>query len=156
LGSYVAINVKREWWRRGKPQAGAELWFGALACGAVTDGRRMVGVIVATPDGRGVVLAKNVVDATGNADVAVAAGAACVFVGADEIAVQGVGLSPKRLGASYINSDFGYARTKRCGRSLAVRQCGSVRGGPGSNPAHGTSLSSSRAASGSVSWATPF
>ena len=35
----------------------------------------MKGVVVATPQGRGVVLANAVVDATGNSDVAVAAGA---------------------------------------------------------------------------------
>ena len=31
-----------------------------------------------------------------------------MFQGADELALQGVGLSPRKLGASYINSDFGY------------------------------------------------
>ena len=35
----------------------------------------MIGAVVATPQGRGVVLAKVVIDATGNADVAAAAGA---------------------------------------------------------------------------------
>jgi len=108
LGADVNINGKREWWRRENRKAGAELWFGALGCGTLVEGNRVIGVIVATPDGRGAVLAKNVVDATGNSDVAAAAGAPCQFVGAEEIAVQGVGLSPKRLGASYINSDFGF------------------------------------------------
>ena len=108
LGADVNINGKREWWRRENRKAGAEIWFGTLGCGTLMDGNRVTGVVVATPDGRGVVLAKNVVDATGNSDVAAAAGAPCMFVGAEEIAVQGVGLSPKRLGASYINSDFGY------------------------------------------------
>ncbi len=108
LGAEVNIIGKREWFRRENRAGGAELWFGALACGALTEGGKVTGVIVATPDGRGVVRAKNVVDATGNSDVAAAAGAACVFLGAEEIAVQGVGLSPRRLGASYINSDFGY------------------------------------------------
>jgi len=108
LGADVNINGKREWWRRENRKSGAEIWFGAIGCGTLTDGGRVSGVIVATPDGRGAVLAKNVVDATGNSDVAAAAGAPCLFVGTDEIAVQGVGLSPRRLGASYINSDFGY------------------------------------------------
>lgn len=109
LGAEVNIMGKREWFRRECRRAGAELWLGALACGALTDGNRVTGVIVATPDGRGVVLAKSVVDATGNSDVAAAAGAPCTFLGSEEIAVQGVGLSPRQLGASYINSDFGYA-----------------------------------------------
>ena len=109
LGADVNIMGKREWFRRENRKSSTEIWFGTLACGTLTEGNRVTGVIVATPDGRGVVLAKNVVDATGNSDVAAAAGAKCLFVGSDEIAVQGVGLSPRRLGASYINSDFGYA-----------------------------------------------
>ena len=109
LGAEVNIVGKREWWRKESRTCGAELWFGTLGCGTLVDGNRVVGVVVATPDGRGVVLAKSVVDATGNSDVAAAAGAPCMFLGSDEIAVQGVGLSPKQLGASYINSDFGYA-----------------------------------------------
>jgi flavin-dependent dehydrogenase len=108
LGAEVNIVGKREWFRRENRRCGAEIWFGSLACGALTDGGRVVGVVVATPAGRGAVLAKRVVDATGNSDVAAAAGAPCVFVGPEEIAVQGVGLSPRQLGASYINSDFGY------------------------------------------------
>jgi hypothetical protein len=108
LGAEVHIKGKRECWRRENRLNGAELWFGAIGCGAVTEGNRVIGVVVATPDGRGVVLAENVVDATGNSDIAAVAGAECIFVGDDEIALQGVGLSPRELGASYINSDFGY------------------------------------------------
>lgn len=108
LGAAVHVVGKAEWWRRENRKAGAEIWFGALGCGALVEGDRVTGVVVATPAGRGVVLAKGVVDATGNAEIAASAGAACVFQGADEIALQGVGLSPRRLGASYINSDFGY------------------------------------------------
>ena len=108
LDAAVHVVGKSEWWRRENRKAGTEIWFGALGCGTLVEGNRVVGVVVATPEGRGVVLAKGVVDATGNAEVAAAAGAACVFQGAEEIAVQGVGLSPRKLGASYINSDFGY------------------------------------------------
>lgn len=108
LGAAVHVVGKSEWWRRENRKAGTEIWFGALGCGTLVEGGRVTGVVVATPLGRGVVLAKSVVDATGNAEVAASAGAACVFQGADEIALQGVGLSPRKLGASYINSDFGY------------------------------------------------
>ena len=108
LGAAVHVVGKSEWWRRENRKAGTEIWFGAIGCGTLVEGNRVGGVVVATPEGRGVVLAKSVVDATGNAEVAAAAGAACVFQGAEEIAVQGVGLSPRKLGASYINSDFGY------------------------------------------------
>lgn len=108
LGAVVHVVGKGEWWRRENRRAGTEIWFGTLGCGTLVDANRVTGVVVATPAGRGVVLAKSVVDATGNAEVAASAGAACVFQGADEIALQGVGLSPRKLGASYINSDFGY------------------------------------------------
>ena len=108
LGANVNIMGKREWFRRENRASGAEVWFGSLTCGTLTEGERVTGIVVATPFGRGAVLAKRVVDATGNSDVAAVAGAPCVFLGPDEIAVQGVGLSPRQLGASYINSDFGY------------------------------------------------
>ncbi|HRR33376.1 MAG TPA: FAD-dependent oxidoreductase [Kiritimatiellia bacterium] len=108
LGAAVHIVGKSEWWRRENRKAGTEIWFGVMGCGALVQDGRVTGVVVATPFGRGVVRAKSVVDATGNAEVAAAAGAPCVFVGAEELAVQGTGLSPRKLGASYINSDFGY------------------------------------------------
>ena len=107
-GAAVHVVGKAEWWRRENRKAGVEIWFGAMGCGALMDGNRVTGVVVATTAGRGVVLAKNVVDATGNAEVAASAGAETVFQGADEFAVQGAGLSQRKLGASYINSDFGY------------------------------------------------
>jgi len=62
--------------------------------------------VVATPAGRGVVLAGAVVDATGNADVAAAAGAKTVTTGADDVALQGTGLPPKELGKNYTNTDY--------------------------------------------------
>ena len=108
LGASVHVVGKREWWRRENRAAGVELWFGAMACGAVVRDGRVAGVVVATPQGRGVVLAKEVVDATGNADVAASAGARCSFLGAGEIALQGAGLAERRLGESYINTDWGY------------------------------------------------
>jgi len=108
LGAKVHVVGKREWWRRENLRAGTEIWLGTLGCGTLTEDGRVTGIVVATPTGRGVVLATSVIDATGNAEMAASAGAACVFQGADEIALQGVGLSPRQLGASYINSDFGY------------------------------------------------
>ena len=69
-------------------------------------GNRVEGVLVTTPFGTGIVKAKFVIDATGNADVAAAAGAETAFVNAKEIAVQGAGLAPRNLGASYTNTDY--------------------------------------------------
>jgi hypothetical protein len=97
---------KAEWLRRTAREAGAEVWFGAVVCGAYVDGRRVRGIVVATPEGRGVVLAKVVIDSTGNADVAAPAGAQTVVTGASEIAQQGVGLPRINLGSGYTNSDF--------------------------------------------------
>ncbi|MBN1670769.1 MAG: FAD-dependent oxidoreductase [Kiritimatiellae bacterium] len=96
---------KMEWWRRAVRKAGGEIWFGALGCGAFVEDGGVRGVIVATPGGRGVVLAKAVVDSTGNADIAVAAGAESLYTDAAQIALQGTGRSIRPLGRPYVNSD---------------------------------------------------
>ena len=100
------IEQKMEWYRSELLKAGADIWFGTIGCGAFLDGTSVKGVAVATPFGRGVVLAKVVIDCTGNADIAAAAGAECVYVGQDELAMQGTGLPPRNLGAGYTNTDF--------------------------------------------------
>jgi hypothetical protein len=97
---------KMEWWRTALRKAGADIWFGALGCGAFVEDGRVKGVVVATPEGRGVVLAKVVVDSTGNSDVAAAAGADCVYADDSDIAIQGTGLPYRNLGSRYINTDF--------------------------------------------------
>ncbi len=66
---------KAEWFRTTLRKAGGEIWFGAMGCGAYVESGAVRGVVVATPQGRGVVLAKVVIDSTGNADIAAAAGA---------------------------------------------------------------------------------
>jgi hypothetical protein len=101
-------QVKMEWYRRELRKAGAELWYGVLGCGAFVEGGRVKGVVVATPQGRGVLLAKAVVDATGNATIAAAAGAACIYITGEHIAVQGTGLPPWNLGARYTNTDWAF------------------------------------------------
>ncbi len=101
---------KAELFRRELLAAGGTVWFGATVSGAVTAaGRRVAGVVVNTPWGRGVVRAGAVVDATGNADVAAAAGAPCVIVSADDLAVQGTGLSPRPWKPGYLNTDYTFA-----------------------------------------------
>jgi hypothetical protein len=106
LRAEVDVVGKAEWWRRELRKAGAEVWFGVLGCGALVEDGRVRGVVVATPHGRGVVRAKTVIDATGNADVAAAAGAECEHVDAAHVAMQGTGLPPQALGASYTNTDY--------------------------------------------------
>jgi hypothetical protein len=97
---------KSEWYRQALRKAGVDIWYGVLGAGALVEGQTVKGVIVLTPQGRGVVLAKVVVDSTGNADIAAAAGAACRYTDATDVAVQGTGLPPKELGARYTNTDY--------------------------------------------------
>lgn len=101
-------QVKVEWYRRELRKAGADIWYGTLGCGAVVDGSRVKGVVVATPEGRGAVLAKAVIDATGSADIAAAAGAQCSYIAGEHVAVQGTGLPPWEPGARYTNTDFDF------------------------------------------------
>ncbi|MBW8039786.1 MAG: FAD-dependent oxidoreductase [Planctomycetes bacterium] len=97
---------KKEWYRRELRKAGVDVWFGALGCGAFVEKGRVKGVVVATPEGRGVVLAKVVIDSTGNADIAAAAGAECVYTNGSGVAVQGSGLPPRNMGTGYTNTDW--------------------------------------------------
>jgi len=101
-------QIKIEWYRRELRKAGADLWYGVLGCGAFVESNRVKGVVVATPQGRGVILAKAVVDATGNATIAAAAGAPCVYITGEHIAVQGTGLPPWNLEARYTNTDWAF------------------------------------------------
>lgn len=100
------VEQKKQWWRSELLKAGAEIWFGTLGCGAFVENGRVKGAVVATPQGRGVVLAEVVIDATGNADVAAAAGAETQYTDATEFGMQGTGLPGRRLGETYNNTDF--------------------------------------------------
>lgn len=100
------IEQKSEWWRSELLKAGADIWMNCLGSGAVVDSGRVRGVVVVTPFGRGVVLADVVIDSTGNADIAAAAGAQTMYTDDTEPAVQGTGLPPRNLGGSYSNTDF--------------------------------------------------
>ncbi len=101
------VEYKMEWYRREIRKAGGEIWFGVLGCGALVEHGRVRGAVVATPEGRGAVLARCVIDATGNADVAFAAGAPAVFGGdADDVSIQGAGLPVRPLAPRAVNSDY--------------------------------------------------
>ncbi len=100
------IEQKSEWWRSELLKAGADIWMNCLGSGAVVDSGAVRGVVVVTPFGRGVVLGDVVIDSTGNADIAAAAGAQTMYTDDTEPAVQGTGLPPRNLGASYTNTDF--------------------------------------------------
>ncbi len=100
--------AKAEWLRRELLHNGADVWFGTLGCGAVVHEGGVCGVVVASPQGRGVVLATTVVDATGNSDVAAWAGAATRY-GISELGslnVQIAGFPHRPLGKSYVNTCY--------------------------------------------------
>ena len=101
------VDDKIEWYRSQIRQAGGDIWLGALGCGAVVDGSRVTGAVLATPAGRGIVLGKVIIDATGNADVAVAAGAESMYGEVEsDLAMQGAGLPLRPLGQFYVNTDY--------------------------------------------------
>ncbi len=102
------VVQKAEWLRRELLKSGADLWLGSFGCGAVADAGRVSGVVVATPFGRGVVLARTVVDATGNADVAEAAGAETRYGVAPGgmLSVQLAGYPHRNLGDNVNNTCF--------------------------------------------------
>ena len=106
----VKSQAKAEWYRKSTREGNGEIWFGSMVTGAWLEGNKLVGVTVVTPDGtRGVIRAKAVVDASGNADVAAAAGEPTEFYLPEELIGQGVGEAVIRLGAGGHNNDFAMA-----------------------------------------------
>lgn len=101
-------TMKAEWLRQEARKYGVDMWFASLGVGAYVQNGRVAGVEVATPQGRGVVMAKVVIDATGGADIAAAAGAKCVITTESEVATQGTGLPPRMLAGGYLNTDYTY------------------------------------------------
>ncbi len=98
-------ELKMGWYGRALLEAGGTAWFGSYAFGVKMDGDRVAGLLVSTPFGAGYIGCGCVVDATGNADIAAAAGAPCRVIDSRHVAVQGTGLSPRKPGADYRNSD---------------------------------------------------
>ena len=87
-------------------KAGGSIWFGAMGVGALVIGDTVEGVVIATPFGKGLVLAKKIVDSTGSADIAIAAGADYKHTDKDCLAVQGAGLPPQFADRNYNNTDW--------------------------------------------------
>ena len=108
IGGKFGLYRRAETWRKWCREAGVTVWLGAMGTDAVVENGKVVAVEVGTPFGCGLVRAKAFVDATGNSDVAAAAGARTSFLSEKEFALQSAGQSPRRLGYGGINSDFGY------------------------------------------------
>jgi hypothetical protein len=102
------VEAKMQWYHEEITRAGGDVWYKTMVCGALKEGNRVVGAILATPQGRVAVRAKCVVDATGSADVAAAAGAEMVTIGETHLAVQGTGLPPRTPGVNYTNTDYDF------------------------------------------------
>lgn len=107
LGTKESWNQiqKSEWLRQQILKSGAEVWFASFGCGAVTEDNKVVGVVVATPFGRGIVLADVVVDATGNSDIAAAANANTHYSISKhgDLSVQISNYASRRLGGGTYN-----------------------------------------------------
>jgi len=88
-------GVKSAMYHRLLQEAGGTAWLGSFVFGVRMSGNRPDGVLVSTPYGSGFVKAKTFVDATGNADLAAAAGAGCRVIDCRHVAVQGTGISPR-------------------------------------------------------------
>ncbi len=99
---------KREWLLEQADEAGVDLRFRTMTVAAVVRGNRVCGCVTAGPFGAEVISADAVIDATGNADVAAAAGGETAPLVEEEPAVQGAGLSPVRLGTSCENTDYSF------------------------------------------------
>ena len=101
--------AESEFLRRGVVEAGGEVWLGAMVSGAEVKDGRLVAVKVTMPDGSRVsVPCKAAVDATGNCDLAAAAGCATEYVDPQELSLQGVGMAGQPLGVDCCNSDIGF------------------------------------------------
>jgi len=108
LGASWKPTAKAEWLRREILKSGGEIWFNCFGCGAVVDESKVSGVVVAGPFGRGAVLAKTVIDSTGNADIAAAAGATTRYSISrlGDLSVQVAGYPHRDLGARYVNTAY--------------------------------------------------
>ncbi|MBQ9335932.1 MAG: FAD-dependent oxidoreductase [Lentisphaeria bacterium] len=100
---------KQEWLLEQMDDAGVEQLYHTLCIGAAVRGNEVCGSLCAGPCGAGVILAKRCIDATGNADLAAAAGGATrPLLSEGEPAVQGAGLPPFPLAKRSGNTDYSF------------------------------------------------
>lgn len=97
---------KEEFYRREIKRANGDIWFGVLGVGAYVENNTVKGVVIATPEGKGIVLAHTIIDSTGSADIAIAAGAKFEYTDGMSVAVQGAGLPSEKLNDICNNTDW--------------------------------------------------
>ena len=100
------VEWKQHHYLRAALRGGVKVLFNTIAVGALRRGDLVCGVVTAAPDGCRIWEGAAVIDATGNADVAAAAGAACEFADPLEPALQGSGVSRANPGVGYANCDY--------------------------------------------------
>jgi flavin-dependent dehydrogenase len=100
------LDWKAEWYRAEALKAGADIWFQTIAGGVIKNGNKIEGIVVYTPYGQGIIRCKRLIDSTGSADLAIAAGAAFEYTGKESLAVQGAGLGKYDPGDHYNNTDW--------------------------------------------------
>lgn len=100
------FDWKTEFYRKEIRKAGGEIWFGVLGCGTFVENGTVKGLVVATPVGKGVVLANTLIDSTGSADAAISAGAGFVYTDGLSVAVQGAGMPYRNPDDFYNNTDW--------------------------------------------------
>ena len=119
---------KREAWRRMAQEAGVVVLWGCVSYGVEKTGSRITALKVASDYGPLRLTARTFVDASGNANVAAAAGAPVVFLEKGPLTLQGSGVAWRPLGVGFSNTDWGYVndtsvrdltRFLACGRAGA-------------------------------------
>ena len=103
IGGNIALGVPGFWrgYRKGFNQewsptnyprflaeAGVDIWLHSLAMGAVLRGNQVAGVEIATWLGRGAVLGKIIIDASGEGDVCAAAGAESFYLNEGDLCLE--------------------------------------------------------------------
>lgn len=105
----VYFFAESEFLRRRTAASGGEVWFGSMVYGAEVEDGRLKAVKVAMPDGTRIRVPCSVaVDATGNCDLAAAAGCSTEFMDPRELSLQGAGMAGQPLGVPCCNSDIGF------------------------------------------------
>lgn len=100
------IYWKSQWYLQELSKNNVDVWFNSTVVAAATKNDTLTGLVIATPYGWGLVSAKSVIDASGNSDIAAAAGVRTVNISREHLAIQGTGLSPVIAGQHNSNSDY--------------------------------------------------
>ncbi len=106
-GGLVHSQNKENYLRTTCFRQGATIVLGSFVYGVERENDRITALKVMLAEGFPArIPVKMVIDATGNCDVAAAAGEETEFINAEELSLQGAGFMRKKLGFSYLNLDW--------------------------------------------------